>query len=73
MDEELDSLKPIKALNRRTSFSARNSGLKLNVSGLFARPLIRNVSTDQDPGMSDKLHSLMENYLAKDTESIQKQ
>lgn len=51
----------------------KNSGIRTNQSGLFSRPLIRNVSGERDQGMTDKLHSLMENYMANDIPSIQKQ
>jgi hypothetical protein len=70
MEKEIAS---IKKLRSRTSFSVKNSGIKTNQSGLFSRPLIRNVSAERDQGMTDKLHSLMENYMANDIPSIQKQ
>jgi hypothetical protein len=44
---------------------------KLTESGLILRPLHKVVS-EQDPGMTDKLHSLMESYLPKDVPFIQK-
>ena len=59
-------------LKSKPSFNSKNSLAKINPSGSFARPIHRLFSNEKDTGMSDKLHSLMDSYLPKDTPSIQK-
>lgn len=45
---------------------------RINESGNFSRPMHRILSNEKDPGMTDKLHSLMDTYLPKDVPFIQK-
>jgi hypothetical protein len=62
-DHHLPSERKLKS---KPSFNSKNSMAKLNNSGHFARPVHRVFSHEKDPGMTDKLHSLMESYLPKD-------
>jgi hypothetical protein len=59
-------------LKSKPSFNSKNSLAKVNASGSFARPVHRIFSHEKDPGMTDKLHSLMDSYIPKDIPSIQK-
>ena len=59
-------------LKSKPSFALKNNIAKRNSSGQFARPIHRSLSVEKDRGMTDKLHSLMESYIPKDIESIQK-
>ena len=56
---------------RKDSFAERNSYVRTNESGELARPMHHRMSQN-DPGMSDKLHSLMATYIPRDMESIEK-
>lgn len=59
-------------LKSKTSFNSKNSLTHMNKSGSFSRPIPSVPSSEKDPGMTDKLHSLMDSYLPKDIPSIQK-
>jgi len=59
-------------LKTRLSFTSKESLAHINKSGHFQRPINRVPSNETDPGMTDKLHKLMANYMPKDIESIQK-
>jgi hypothetical protein len=57
-------------LKSKPSFTSKNSLARLNQSGHFSRPIYKVLSNEKDPGMTDKLHSLMDTYLSKDIPSI---
>ena len=59
-------------IKSKPSFNSKNSLAKVNPSGSFARPIHRLFSHEKDPGMTDKLHTLMDSYIPKDIPSIQK-
>jgi len=61
-----------KRLASKPSFNSKDSLAHMNPSGSFSRPAPHIPSTDKDPGMTDKLHSLMDSYLPKDISSIQR-
>ncbi len=58
-------------LKTRVSFESKESLGHINKSGHFQRPINRVMSNETDPGMTDKLYKLMENYIPKDIHSIQ--
>ena len=60
-------------LKSKPSFNSKNSLARVNNSGHFSRPMHKVFSNDKDPGMTDKLHSLMDTYLPKDIPSIEKE
>lgn len=60
-------------LKSKPSFNSKNSLARVNNSGHFSRPMHKVLSNDKDPGMTDKLHSLMDTYLPKDIPSIEKE
>jgi hypothetical protein len=60
-----------KKFGRLTSFNKKNSLVHIKETGEEQRPNIPRVSSGEK--MSDKIYELMESYLPKDKESIQKQ
>ncbi len=72
MEEQPTSHTVSHKLKSKPSFNSKNSFAKVSSSGNFARPIHRRMSHEKDPGMTDKLHSLMDSYIPKDIPSIQK-
>lgn len=57
-------------LKSKPSFNSKNSLGRMNAEGGVTRPVPTIPSQDRDPGMTDKLHSLMDSYIPKDIPSI---
>jgi hypothetical protein len=60
-----------KKFGRLTSFNKKNSLVHIKETGEEQRHNIPRISSGEK--MSDKIYELMESYLPKDKESIQKQ
>lgn len=71
--EEKDEKEPHHSkLKSKPSLHYKNSFNRLSSEGSMNRPIHRIASTEKDKGMTDKLHSLMEEYIPRDVPSIQK-
>ena len=72
MSESEEGTHATRKLKSKPSFNSKHSLAKTNQSGQFSRPVPKVYSNDKDPGMTDKLNSLMDTYLPKDIPFIQK-